>query len=68
MSVIIEDVIIKRVNLWDYNPEYNKDGTEKHIYCDGARFHVLHWDSNGEHCSEPNCEINKRKKGTPNDR
>ena len=31
----------------------------KHIYKDGARFHVLWWDSFGRHCSEPNCEINR---------
>ena len=32
----------------------------KHIRCEGARFHVLSWDSNGTHCSEPDCIINKR--------
>ena len=32
----------------------------KHVHCDGARFHVLHWSSNGTHCSEPNCIVNKR--------
>lgn len=41
-------------------PEYNEDGTEKHILCEGARFHVLSYSSNGAHCSEPNCEINKK--------
>jgi hypothetical protein len=41
--------------------KFNEDGSEKHIVQAGARFHVLWWDSNGEHCSEPNCEINKRK-------
>lgn len=43
-----------------YEKEYNQDGTEKHIFQDGARFHVVHWDSHGAHCSEPNCEINRR--------
>jgi len=31
----------------------------KHIYKEGARYHVLHWNSNGTHCSEPDCEVNK---------
>lgn len=43
--------------------EYNKDGTIKHpLHKEGARYHVLHWDTDGIHCSEPNCEINKRSK------
>lgn len=32
----------------------------KHVYCDGARFHVISYSSDGMHCSEPNCIINKR--------
>ena len=32
----------------------------KHIIKEGSRVHVLHWDTNGVHCSEPNCEINKK--------
>lgn len=39
--------------------EYNNDGTLKHIVKEGARYHVLHWDSFGTHCSERGCEINK---------
>jgi hypothetical protein len=39
--------------------ECNKDGTLKHIVCEGARYHGLRWDSDGTHCSDPNCEINK---------
>jgi len=31
----------------------------KHISDEGARYHVLWWDSNGCHCTVPNCEINK---------
>lgn len=33
--------------------------TVKHIIKDGARFHVLAWDTHGQKCSEPNCEVNK---------
>lgn len=51
-------------DLHRYEPEYNEDGTEKHIVCDGARFHVVSWsgglDGARERCSEPNCEINRR--------
>lgn len=57
-------------DLHNYDPEYNKDGTEKHISCDGARYHVISYHGRdnvvtGEswtelHCSEPNCEMNKR--------
>jgi len=32
----------------------------KHVHCDGARWHVLWWTTNGTHCSEPRCIINKR--------
>lgn len=39
--------------------ERNEDGTLKHVVCEGARYHVLHWDGLGTHCSEPECEINK---------
>jgi len=42
-------------------PGCGKD-MEKHIVCEGARFHVLSWDTNGEHCSESNCEVNHRRK------
>ena len=31
----------------------------KHVRCEGARFHVLHWDTAGAHCSESDCIINK---------
>lgn len=37
----------------------NADGSVKHVYCEGARFHVLSWSSRGRHCSEPECEVNK---------
>ena len=33
----------------------------KHIFKgNGWRKHVVHWDRDGEHCSEENCELNKR--------
>lgn len=35
------------------------DGSYEHLVCNGSRRHVLRWDSQGQHCSEPNCEINK---------
>ena len=32
----------------------------KHVNCDGARFHILSWGTDGKYCSEPDCIINKR--------
>jgi hypothetical protein len=32
----------------------------KHVVCEGARFHVVHWDNKGAHCSERRCILNKR--------
>lgn len=67
MGVIMRTV--EYPDLHHYEPEFNEDGTEKHITLDGARFHVLSWgggqDALGRmkswcRCSEPNCEINKR--------
>ena len=31
----------------------------KHVYCEGARFHVKSWDTFGTRCSEPKCILNK---------
>jgi len=46
----------------------NPDGTIQHVYCDGARFHVLSWSTRGRHCSEPECEVNaERLKGESDD-
>jgi hypothetical protein len=38
--------------------ERNPDGTLKHIVCEGARFHVTSWGSQGARCSEAECEVN----------
>ena len=37
-----------------------KDYTDivPHKVVEGSRSHVIHWDGNGVHCSEPKCEIN----------
>ena len=44
-----------------YTRSFNDDGTEKHIYKEGARYHVIRYDSEfGMRCSEPNCEMNKK--------
>ncbi len=39
---------------------YNPDRTLKHIIKEDARYHVLYYDSLGIHCTEKNCEINKK--------
>jgi len=49
-------------DLYYYKPEFNLDGTEKHIVCDGARFHVVSYSTEGRRCSCENCEINKETK------
>ena len=59
MGVIVKEKIIEEPDLWNYESEYKEDGSEKHIHLNGARFHVPFWDSKGQGCSEPNCEINR---------
>ncbi len=34
---------------------------QKHIICEGARWHVHSWNSSGTHCSESDCEDNHGK-------
>ncbi len=34
-----------------------------HIVKEGSHIHVIYWDSNGPHCSEPKCEKNHICKG-----
>lgn len=38
----------------------NKD--IEHVIKEGSRKHVIYWDSEGEHCSEPNCEVNNEQR------
>lgn len=35
----------------------------EHIIKENSRNHVISWDNFGAKCSEPNCEINKARKG-----
>lgn len=57
MGVIYEEV--QTPNLTTYIPEHNSDGTEKHITCEGALYHVLMMtQSDGIRCSCKNCELN----------
>lgn len=32
----------------------------KHVYCEGSHFHVLSYSTQGTHCNEPKCIINKK--------
>jgi hypothetical protein len=34
----------------------------KHIHCEGAKFHVISYDTHGPRCSNPRCIINKTRK------
>lgn len=52
---------VKVLNPWRYEPEFNADGTEKHIVQDGARYHVISYhDGVGMVCSCKNCEVNRK--------
>ncbi len=58
--------VLRPVTLF-FEPKYVKcpichERMEKHITCEGARFHVLSWSSDGTHCSEPDCEYNHRRR------
>lgn len=68
MGIVYNEVKVS--DLFRYEPEYNRDGSEKHIICDGARYHVVsyHYGPKGtsRHCSEPNCEINRRREQSEN--
>lgn len=50
--------LVEVPDLYHYRPEFYPDGTEKHVFCEGARYHVLSYSSNGTHCSERKCEYN----------
>lgn len=41
-----------------YKCPYCHKRIQKHINCEGARWHIHIWDSLGTHCSEPDCEDN----------
>lgn len=49
------------MSCWELLPRTrNPNGTLKHIRKEGSRYHILLYDSKGRHCSEPECEVNKR--------
>ncbi len=35
--------------------------SKKHVIQEGSREHVTWWDTQGAHCSEPDCEMNNKK-------
>ena len=37
-------------------------GKLEHIFMEGSRFHVISWDGNGAYCSEPDCEVNEKRR------
>jgi hypothetical protein len=53
-------------DIWEYKRKFNSDGTEKHVVKEGARYHVIAYDTLGRICSESNCEINKERKKVEN--
>lgn len=49
-----------------FKPEYRDcpfcgKQIQKHIFCEGAYWHMPSWDNKGRHCSEPDCEDNHGK-------
>ena len=55
-----DEITIDDPKTWAVPREPASDpGFVKHVRCEGARFHVLYWDTPGAHCSEPDCIINK---------
>ena len=61
MSIIMRTIEVP--DLFNYLREFNEDGSEKHVVCDGARYHVLSYHGTTEgaavRCSEKNCELNR---------
>ncbi len=44
-----------------YKCPYCHQEIQKHIHCEGARWHVYSYDNNGMHCSAVDCENNHGK-------
>lgn len=38
----------------------NPNGSIRHIFADGSRYHVIAYFANGMRCSEPDCEVNRK--------
>ncbi|MCF7795954.1 hypothetical protein K9M42_02575 [Patescibacteria group bacterium] len=52
--------IVDCIDIFDVERQKkDKDGYIEHLHCEGSRRHVIFWDTNGEHCSEKNCEVNR---------
>lgn len=59
-------VFMRPEDVGDFDPEDQPAASDpnfvKHIHCEGARFHVVGWNSKGEFCSHPKCILNKQRK------
>lgn len=54
---------MREFDEWEPLPTIkNKDGSIKHVNREGSRWHVVWWDDNGVHCSEPGCEMNRKRR------
>jgi hypothetical protein len=56
MTIYADSIVEGRQKLID--AERNEDGHLRHIHCEGARFHVISYSTEGRRCSEPECEVN----------
>ena len=62
MPIFLDPLELRRQPLFVIPRIKNADGSVQHVYCEGARFHVVSWSTSGQHCSEPECEINAERK------
>ena len=61
MPIFLDPVEFRRDMFATVPHVKNPDGSIQHVYCEGARFHVLSWSTQGRHCSEPDCEVNRER-------
>ena len=67
-SIRVDPLEVRKARMyWPPEEPASDPAYIKHVYCEGARFHVLSWhliNGHGEtHCSEERCIVNKTKMG-----
>jgi len=58
---MMDSIFLKEIAAFPPVEGASEKGYIKHVFCNGARFHVVSWSSLGMHCSEPKCILNKKK-------
>ena len=63
----MDEIVLNPNDLKDFQAIPRESASDpkyiKHVHCEGARFHVLWYDTNGTHCTEKDCIINRKLKG-----